>query len=587
MRKKIGLWLMAVFLFIQSAAAVYAAPDTNSVVRAISGYCLSDELYAFIQINEGYDIDSFSVNLQSDAVSAAAGERSLVPVMETGTVVRYVFMVDLTGSMRKYADEVNAFVDALMETEKLKAFYTVATFGECFEVVSENMTDRNIVKRVLGGLKYTEKLTNPYTGVESALTYLDGCSRKSGDLIHLVVITDGDPDLGINDEEESRSAESALAESAAAKIQNAPEIIVSTICTAQWDSDCFDALSAGSGIHEMIDDGQEAAAAGKKMAGYVDSLYRIDFKLSAVPETERFSAVLRLRGKALDGQLAMFDVLLESLSDLKLFSGHVQENPNADGQDESGGVEIEGVITDADEDGDESGNAGGEKPEGGEKKEPGEESNGSGNEGAGEPESEESTDAGNEGADEPGSEESTGAGNEGANESGNADAGEPGCKDMQRLLWIGGICVLVLVVGVCLIILIRKRNSGKADSQSRGKNRQDQAAAVHAGGGTGTGGLRLTMKLEVYSGDCVSRSSNICLTDSFVIGSAPECDLVFRDQDVSPQNSRVFVNKQMIYIEDLNSANGTALGGMRIQGQNRLRSGDVISIGNVEFSFKF
>lgn len=567
---------MAVFLLIQSAAAVYAAPGTNSVVRVISGYCLSDELYAFIQINEGYDIDSFSVNLQSDAVSAA-GERSLVPVMETGTIVRYVFMVDLTGSMRKYADEVNAFVDALMETETLEAFYTVATFGECFEVVSENMTDRNTVKRVLGGLKYTENLTDPYTGIESALTYLDGCSRKSGELVHLVVITDGDPDLGMKDEEESQSMESALAESAAAKIQNAPEIIVSTVCTAQWDSVCFDALSAGSGIHEMIDDGQEAAAAGKKMAGYVDSLYRIDFKLSAVPETERFSAALKLRGKALDGQLALLDVPLESIPNLKLFSGHVQEIPNADGQDESGGVEIEGVITDTDEDGDESGNTGGEKSEGGEKKEPEEESTGSGK----------------EGADEPGSEESTAAGNGDADESGKEGVGEPGCKDMQRLLWIGGICVIVLAVGVCLIILVRKRSSGKADSPSRGKNRQDPDMAAHAGGaaaacgGMGAGGLRLAMKLEVYSGNCVSRPASICLTDSFMIGSAPECDLVFGDQDVSPQNSRVFIKDQMIYIEDLNSAEGTALGGMRIQGQNRLRSGDVISIGNVEFSFKF
>lgn len=550
---------MAVFLFIQSAAAVYAAPDTNSVVRAISGYCLSDELYAFIQIKEGYDIDSFSVNLQSDAVSAS-GERLLVPVTDTDTIVRYVFMVDMTGSMRKYADEVNAFVDALMEAEKLEAFYTVATFGECFEVVSENMTDRNTVKRVLGGLKYTEKLTNPYTGIESALTYLDGCSRKSGDLIHLVVITDGDPDLGMKDEEESRSTERALAESAAAKIQNAPEIIVSTICTAQWDNDCFSALSAGSGIHEMIDDDQDAAAAGEKMAGYVDSLYRIDFKLSSLPVTERFSAVLKLRGNDLNGQLAIFDIPLEGIPNVKLFSGHTQESPGTDNPDGNGSLGIEGGIGDAD--GDESGNASGENPEGGEKKEPGEES-------TGEPD------------------------REGVDESGNEGAGKPGCLDMQRLLLISGICAIVLIVGVCLIILARKRNSGKTNSQSRGKNRQDPVTAAHAGkaaaagGGMGTGGLRLAMKLEVYSGNCVSRPASICLTDSFMIGSAPECDLVFRDQDVSPQNSRVFVKNQMIYIEDLNSANGTALGGMRIQGQNRLRSGEVISIGNVEFSLKF
>lgn len=43
----------------------------------------------------------------------------------------------------------------------------------------------------------------------------------------------------------------------------------------------------------------------------------------------------------------------------------------------------------------------------------------------------------------------------------------------------------------------------------------------------------------------------------------------------------------MIYVEDMNSASGTAIGGMKIQGLNRLRSGDVLSIGEVEFCLKF
>lgn len=594
MRKKIGLWLTAVFLFLQSAAAVYAAPDTDSVLKAVSGYCLGDELYVFIQIKDGYDTDSFTVKLRSDAVSAA-GEGSLEPVTETGAIVRYVFMVDLTGSMRKYEEEVNAFVGALMETEKLEAFYTVATFGECFEVVSENMTDPNTVKRALDGLEYTEKLTNPYTGIESALTYLDSCARKSGDLIHLVVITDGDPDLGVEDEEESRSMESALAESAAEKIRNAPEIIVSTVCMAQWDDRCFETLSMGSGIHETIDDDQDAAAAGKKMAGYVDGLYRIGIKLSVPPATERFSAALKLRGNDLNGQLAMFDISLEGLPDLKLSSGHMQENPGADDPDGDGGLGIEGIIGDEDEGGD---GHGGEKPEDGEKKEPGEDADAAEREGSDEP--------GKEGADEPGNEGSGEQGSQNPDEPGEEGTGEPGDEsadglkdgdakkqeDMQGLLWTGVICAAVIVVGAGLIILVRKRNSGKSSQPLYAQNRQDQAAVMQAGGaaaggGTGTGGLRITMKLEVYSGNCVSSKASILLTDSIVIGSAPECDLVFRDPDVSPQNSRVRIKNQMIYIEDLNSSKGTALGGMRIQGQNRLRSGDVISIGNVEFSFKF
>lgn len=573
---------MTVFLFLQTAAAVCAAPDTDSVLKAVSGYCLSDELHTFIQIKNGYDVDSFTVNLQSDAVSAA-GERFLVPVTETNTIVRYVLMVDLTGSMRKYADEVDAFVDALMEKEKLEAFYTVAVFGECFEVVGENMTDRNAVKRVLGGLKYTEALTNPYTGVESALTYLDGCARGSGDLIHLVVITDGDPDLGMEDVEDSRSVERALAESAAAKIQNAPEIIVSTICTEQWDADCFDALSAGRGIHEMIDDAQDAAAAGEKMADYVDSLYRIDFQLSAAPETERFDVTLRLRGNDLNGQLAMFDVSMQGLPDLKLFSGHTQENPGMEEPDGSGGLGIEGVFGDADEDGEEPGSADGEKPENGNQKEPGEDADGSGKD-----------------TDGTGGEEAGESGEKGIGDIEGGDTSMTDGKkqeDTQGMLWIAGICAAVMIGGVILILLVRKRNSGRGARQPYAQNRQEQAAVMPAkgaaaggmntGAGTNAGGLRLTMRLEVYSGNCVNRPASVCLTDSLVIGSAPECDLVFRDADVSPKNSRVFIKDQMIYIEDMDSSWGTALGGMRIQGQNRLRSGDVISIGNVEFSFKF
>lgn len=523
------MWLLVGFLLLQSAVPVYAAPEDNSVVKAVSGYCLSDELYAFIQIKDGYDVDNFNVNLQSDAVSAA-GEQSLEPIAETSATVRYVFMVDLTSSMRKYAQEVNAFVDSLVETEKLQAFYTVAAFGERFEIVSENLTDGNTVKKVLNELEYTEQLTDPYTGVESALTYLDGYSRKSGDLIHLVVITDGDPDLGIEDGEESRKKESELAGAVAQRIGDTPEIIVSTICTDEWDAYAFQALSTGSGIHEMIDSNQDADAAGAKMANYVDSLYRISFKLSAIPEAERFSVELRFRGNDPNGQRAMLNVSMEGVPNLKLFSNGTQQDPD---KEKPGNGDI-GEI---------------KKPE---------------NEGAAEPESTDTK--------EPGVENVSGA--EDTEKVTEVEPEETKQGIDKKLLLTAGVCALVLIVGICTIILMRKRNSRKTGPQPQVKK-----GAGEAGG--------IMMKLEVYSGNCVRRPGTICLVDSFVIGSAPECDLVFSDPNVSPKNSRIFVQNQIIYIEDLNSAEGTALGGMRIQSQNRLRSGDVISIGNVEFCFKF
>ena len=327
MKKKLGIWLITVLLFIQSMIPVHAAPDENTVIESVSGYCLGDELYTFLRIDDGYDVSGFKVSLQSDEISAVSDE-SMLPITETSSIVRYVFMVDLTGSMRKYVEEVNEFVNALTEAEKQEVFYTVATFGECFQIVRENLTDKNAVTNVISGLEYTEQLTDPYTGIESALVYLDNYSRRSGDLVNLIVITDGDPDLGIADEEQSKKKEESLAESAEIKIAHTPEVVISTLCTNEWDKLAYETVSKGKGIHEVIHGNKEASAAGKKLAGYVDGLYRNSFQLSKTPNEERFAMELKIKGNNQEGQLAFFSVSMENVADLKSFSndGEPEEN---------------------------------------------------------------------------------------------------------------------------------------------------------------------------------------------------------------------------------------------------------------------
>lgn len=500
MKRKIKVWLAAGLLFLYSVMPVYAAGENEPVIEAVSGYCLGDEIHTFIELEDGYDIESFKVSLQSDAAGGA--EAALVPLTKTGSIVRYIFVVDLSGSMRQYTSEVNAFVEALVTREKQEAFYTVATFGEHFEIVDENLTDINTLKKVLGGLSYTEQLTNPYAGVESALTYLDGCSVRSGDVIHLIMITDGEPDLGYKDEEK----EQKLAEAAADKIEKTPEVIVSTFCTAKWDPAACDAFFNGKGLHEQADNNQDAAAAGENMAEYIDGLYRASFKLSKNPVLERFDGELQIRGNSLDGQLALFNIDLKNIPNLKLFSN---DGLNPSIQEEST-HEVTREETVA-------------------------------------PERETVTEES-----ETPSEETD-------------ECGEP--KNASKILVILiPAAAGIIVAGSCAVIAVKKRkkqNALKPDANA------------------------ITMKLEVYSGNCISKTKVFYLTDSLIIGSAKKCDLIFANEDVAPQNSRIFRKEGMIYIEDFNSKEGTALGGMRIQGQNRLRSGDVISIGTVEFSMKF
>lgn len=519
MRRKIGMILGLLFLW--STMTVYAAPSDNRVAEAVSGYCLDHDLHAFVWLKDDDGVSNLSVDIQSSSVSADR-RGTIQQIKRTGANVRYMFMVDRTGSMQKYAKEINAFVGALMDKEEMEPLYTVATFGEQFQVVASDMTDKNAVKTVLQKLDYKEQRTNPYSGVESALTYLDNNSIESGDLIHLVVITDGQSDL----ERNLKNNEGELSQNLKERISGTPEILVSTLCTEKWTETAYQALSAGKGLHETVSSEQAAAAAGERLAEYVDGLYRVSISLAGEP-TERFSVKMQLSGQAL------FNLSLDNVPNLKRLSHELPEEPEnrteSLGESENQAESPEGPQNQAELPEDPQNRA--ESPE--------------------EPQNR------TESPEDP---------------QNRTELPEPKASGNCLLPSILGGVFFLAAIGV--ILFSRRRKSPR----SRKRPKPEQVK------GTGTG---FAMKLEVYSGSCKGSTAKFYLAKPLVIGSAPGCGLVFEDPGVSPRNSRIFIRDQKIYIEDLNSANGTALGGMRIQGQNRLRSGDVISIGNVEFCFKF
>lgn len=90
-------------------------------------------------------------------------------------------------------------------------------------------------------------------------------------------------------------------------------------------------------------------------------------------------------------------------------------------------------------------------------------------------------------------------------------------------------------------------------------------------------GIRIHFQVE--RGHCTTRKRVFYLVEELVIGRAPTCDLVFNESEVSEKNSRIRLRNGEVYIEDLESGKGTSIGGMRIYAANRLRNGDVITIG--------
>ena len=496
MEKRFTAFCIVLLLALLMPLQVQAAVNSNKTNLGISAYCIDDQLYAFVNLGDAYDGASMKVKAFSDN-AVVGGEEVPVPLKKSNAIVRYIFMVDLSGSMKEHIGEINLFAKSLMNAEKQQAVYSVASFGERFTVVAENQTDKDAVINILSGLEYNEKLTNPYSGIENALNYLTSCTRKKGDIVNLIMISDGEPDLGFANKAKEKAAEKKGAKRAAKKIASAPETVVHTMIFSHKDSHVFDSLGKSSGISQTVKDSSSGENAGKEIASFVDDLYSVTFSLQEKIPKEQMPVELRLQGSLAGGQLALLKTSWDSVPQLNGFSSGGKDNKNQKGKQDNG------------DDGQEKVNL----------------------------------------CEQEGLDKET---------SGLAD------YSIYLIVGCGGIVVVVLL---CFLFLRRKKS--------------------HTGKGRGVPEDAVFMRLEIISGHCKTSESGLYLTEQLIVGSGSDCDLVWEEKEVSKHNSRIYRRDQMIYIEDLDSKNGTFLNGMRLHAPNRLRSGDEIKSGTACFLLRF
>ncbi|NLJ78222.1 MAG: FHA domain-containing protein [Tissierellia bacterium] len=75
------------------------------------------------------------------------------------------------------------------------------------------------------------------------------------------------------------------------------------------------------------------------------------------------------------------------------------------------------------------------------------------------------------------------------------------------------------------------------------------------------------------------------LKDIMEVGRANDNEIVIRDPYVSKKHLRMAKDEGDFYLEDLDSANGTYVNGDRIMDVVRLKNGDRIRVGQVEFLY--
>jgi hypothetical protein len=93
--------------------------------------------------------------------------------------------------------------------------------------------------------------------------------------------------------------------------------------------------------------------------------------------------------------------------------------------------------------------------------------------------------------------------------------------------------------------------------------------------GPGMGSLVLPSGSRVYIGDT-----------PVSIGRLPECTVAVNDSNISRRHAEVRVTPTAFVVVDLGSTNGTMVNGIQIAGEQRLRDGDIVSVGSTHLRFE-
>lgn len=508
MKRLLGL-LCTLCLLAGAAAPASAAGQAE----AVAAFCQGNRLYTWLTLPE----ETWPEGLRAEA--RVGGEPAYpadppgpAPVAERAGPVSWLLLIDTSTSMPAFQGGVERFAAALPEGAGEGAAWAVAAFGEGFRLVQDYTADADVFLQAVKGLSYGANQTSLYRGLMDALDFLDARTRAEGELVNLVIVTDGI--------EVDKNGPTQL--EVAGRISAAAPVLIHTLGLASSQAESEEALKvlgsfarATSGRHTVLERGGEAEGPAGEIMGYVNGLCALSFTLS----------LHKMDGQPIAAQLVfstpdalLYQVAREDIPTLDAPGGAQETQPPAP---TSGGEPAapptaaeppaEGLIP-------------GESPPPGESLQP-------------------------------------------VTASPAPESGEPPRAPGGVPVWAfaaGGAALAAAGLAAVLLLRQRRGKTGRAPSPNA-----------------------VFMKLEVLSGTCATAQREFYLSGELIVGRGRGCDIPWKNREVDARNTRIFLREHVVYVEDLGSSGGTALGGMRLHGANRLRSGDEISIGPVRFTLKF
>jgi hypothetical protein len=129
-----------------------------------------------------------------------------------------------------------------------------------------------------------------------------------------------------------------------------------------------------------------------------------------------------------------------------------------------------------------------------------------------------------------------------------------------------------------------RRTVGEDSARESGPDYEDATAMHRAGTALDAhGGMP---RLRVNSAPGLRKGAAYDLSDGAVLGRGAEADIVLEDSFSSSRHARLIPQGDAIVLEDLGSTNGTYLNDEPLGGPQPLHDGDLIRIGDSEFTFE-
>lgn len=545
MKHKLIAALLALFLLIQLPTVVFANELSVQVVEnekseVLTSYRTGNKIFSFIHF-DGQVPDGSKLTLSVSEDKRQTGE-SLRSVW-TQSPAEITLLVDTTVPMERHKDNLLLFAKNLMSKGPKDLTVSVVTVKNAKEVAS-GIREWESLENILNELRYEGWTSDLCGSVAKVLDRIGQENHENGAMLNLVVFSRSEGYY--NDDGTKNVGERNSAANAASKaIQKHPETIVHSVCVENMNTMEQQTLAKGKGCQLKAANSVFAANAAMEIVNYINDTWTVKFAGYDVEQLPLDNLSIRYQTVE-NGSFMMHNLPVGVVADLEPAAQIPAEQPDTAAEETTapaGESTTPAEEVPAENPSEVPAESEGADPAG-ETTEPEETTVPEGSEG--------------ENPDNDPSEETP----DGENPvEADPNAGEPDRKEKGNLfLWIGIALGAVVILGIVIAIVLSTKHR--------------KSAAV-------------VMRAVVEFGAVHNLRERYYLEKSLTIGSGKGCDIVIPGASVSPKNTRIYLDNNIVYVEDLNSERGTLIGGMRIYSPNRLRSGDVITVGNTSIRFLF